>query len=184
MRRRKVSHTVQGLSIVPWIARSKRSRGEIARTHACSSETVKVEKLALKQLVAFTSLSFLIRCVASDALFGVRKSRPTSFQKLVWQSRGAVFSASLQRRYPFACRHPTTTAPNRLYHYPRVPLSSSAPPVPACSLIPPSNTRNCPQSVCRSPPPQNSRPRNSIVPSAPLHHHNGTCFFRFSSCRQ
>lgn len=48
-----------------------------------------------------------------------------------------------RHRYPLVCRHPTTTAPIRLYHYPRVPLSSPAQPKLACSLTPSSNTRNC-----------------------------------------
>lgn len=88
--------------------------------------------------------------------------------------KGILSSVAIpQLSRPFAC---TTT----LECHSRPPVT----PRTAFSLTSPSNIRNCPQSVCRSPPLPNERPRHTIVPSATLHYHNGTCFFRFSSCRQ
>ena len=87
--------------------------------------------------------------------------------------------AILRLPLPFAC---TTTLE---CHYPRVPLPSPAQPESACSLTSSSNFRNCPQSVCRTPPPQNSKA--STLPSylpPTLHYHNGTCFFRFGCSRK
>ena len=126
---------------------------------------------------------------ASDASFGVARLG-RHHQNLVWKSRASFWAFSLQTQVS------SRLSPSYDYraHSP-VPLPSSAtlPPLPApthsaCSLTPPP-TRHDPSATAPISLPRSTKHKThgldiaSYLPRLPRYH-NGTCFLRFSSCRQ
>lgn len=87
------SPSCRGPRIAPWVVRSKRSQGR-ARTHESSSTNCCITKNSNRAAggVHLTDLPVLRR--VRRVVWRARLGR--HHQKLVWQSRAAFFSASLQ----------------------------------------------------------------------------------------